>query len=105
MSALGFLVHSRRHLIGVAAWGGCGLLSYFGKLLWLPAACQNPVGQEDEHPNSDSSHTPLSDDATGQRSCGFFVESFPLDHGAISGTVKRHRAFCLPICNQPSPKT
>ena len=50
-------------------------------------------------------NTPLSDNASGERSRWFCVEPLPLDHGAISGAVKRHRAFCLPICNQPWPKT
>ena len=95
----------RRHLVGEAPGRGllCGRLGR--KPCFLTASEINPVRQKHEDQNGDDPDTPLSDDAAGQRSRRFGIQPPPADHGPISGAVKRHRTFCLPICNQPSPKT
>ena len=96
----GFGVYSRCHLLSKAAGRGCGYRGY-GNLRRLPALEKNPVGQEQKNKNRDGSHTPLRDDATGERSRWLGIEPLPFDHGPISGAAKRHRTLCLPICNQP----
>ena len=95
----------RGHLIGEAPSRPLFRLRARRKLRFLAASEINPVRQKHEDQNGDDPDAPLCDDAAGQRSRRFGIEPPPADHGPISGAVKRHRTFCLPICTQPSPKT